>query len=138
MKITKTVDMYTQICSWDNLREAHRKAARGKRGKRAAAAFEYHLADHLLALEHELTAQTYQPGPYHCSVNKPYCSRRIARSAAGPLALRRTSVTIQRKHIFVSRSGGALAHGGLFRSCSAGFVRTPPGDADVPIRFEQE
>jgi len=35
--------MYTRICDWENLRLAHRKAARGKRGKHAAAAFEYNL-----------------------------------------------------------------------------------------------
>jgi len=39
--------MYAKICDWENLRLAHRKAARGKRGKRAAATFEYNLADHL-------------------------------------------------------------------------------------------
>ena len=38
-------EMYEQVCSWANLRLAHRKAARGKRGKPAAAGFEYRLAD---------------------------------------------------------------------------------------------
>ena len=58
-------DMYARVCSWSNLRLAHRKAARGKRGKRAAAAFEYNLADNLLELEGELRDKTYQPGAYH-------------------------------------------------------------------------
>ena len=58
-------EMYARICSWENLRLAHRKAARGKRGKQAAAAFEYNLADRLLELQYELTTKTYQPGPYH-------------------------------------------------------------------------
>jgi len=58
-------ELYEQICSWDNLRLAHQNAARGKRGKHAAAAFEYNLADNLLALQSELISQTYQPGPYH-------------------------------------------------------------------------
>ena len=57
--------MYTKICTWDNLRIAHRKAARGKRGKPAAASFEYNLADNLLALQEELSNLTYQPGAYH-------------------------------------------------------------------------
>jgi RNA-directed DNA polymerase len=57
--------MYARIYSWDNLRLAHREAARGKRGKPAAASFEYNLADRLLELQHELTTRTYQPGPYH-------------------------------------------------------------------------
>jgi RNA-directed DNA polymerase len=58
-------EMYARICSWENLRLAHRKAARGKRGKRAAAVFEYNLADRLLELRHELVTKTYHPGPYH-------------------------------------------------------------------------
>ncbi len=57
--------MYTKICSWENLRLAQQRAARGKRGKRAAAAFEYNLADQLLALQEELVSKTYRPGAYH-------------------------------------------------------------------------
>jgi retron-type reverse transcriptase len=57
--------MYEQLCRWDNLRRAHQKAARGKRGKPAAAAFEFKLADELLALQQELQTQSYRPGPYH-------------------------------------------------------------------------
>jgi retron-type reverse transcriptase len=57
--------MYEKICSWENLLIAHRKAASGKRGKSAAAAFEYSLADNLLALQHELESRTYLPGDYN-------------------------------------------------------------------------
>jgi len=57
--------LYNQIYDWENLRRAYQKAAKGKRGKPAAADFEYHLADNLLALQTELQAKTYQPGPYH-------------------------------------------------------------------------
>jgi hypothetical protein len=46
--------MYEKICSWENLLIAHRKASSGKRGKSAAAVFEYKLADNLLALQHDL------------------------------------------------------------------------------------
>ena len=56
--------MYTQLCSWDNLLLAYRKAAKGKRGHPNVAAFEYHLEDNLLALQRELREQTYQPGAY--------------------------------------------------------------------------
>jgi RNA-directed DNA polymerase len=55
---------YTALCTWDNLLLAWRKAARGKRGLNAAATFEHGLADRLLALQTELRAQTYRPGPY--------------------------------------------------------------------------
>ncbi len=58
-------EMYKKVYSWENLRQAHKKAARGKRGKRAAAGFEYNLTDHLLALQEELEAKTYRPGAYH-------------------------------------------------------------------------
>ena len=44
---------YSSVCRWDNLRLAYQYAARGKRGKTAAAAFEYRLADRLLELEDE-------------------------------------------------------------------------------------
>jgi retron-type reverse transcriptase len=57
--------MYENICSWGNLLIAHREAARGKRGRRAAADFEYNLADNLLALQQELMCRTYQPGAYN-------------------------------------------------------------------------
>jgi len=56
--------LYAQLCSWANLRLAHQKAARGKRGRAAAAAFEVRLADELLQLQTELTNQSYRPGPY--------------------------------------------------------------------------
>ena len=58
-------DLYDQLYSWPNLREAHRKASRGKRGKSPAATFEIRLADNLLELEQELRERTYQPGAYH-------------------------------------------------------------------------
>jgi hypothetical protein len=56
--------MYDVICSWDNLRLAYRNAARGKRGRGAAARFEYRLADNLLQLQEELVYRRYRPGPY--------------------------------------------------------------------------
>jgi retron-type reverse transcriptase len=56
--------MYTQLCSWDNLLLAYRKAAKGKRGHPNVAAFEYRLEDNLLDLQRELRDQTYQPGAY--------------------------------------------------------------------------
>ena len=55
---------YAQIYDWDNLYLAWRKAAAGKRGRVAAARFEYHLEDNLVTLQAELAAQTYRPGPY--------------------------------------------------------------------------
>jgi RNA-directed DNA polymerase len=53
------------VCDWDNLWRAAHAAALGKRRKRSAAEFEFHLADNLLALQRELETRSYQPGPYH-------------------------------------------------------------------------
>ncbi|MCP4536636.1 MAG: hypothetical protein GY832_05775 [Chloroflexi bacterium] len=58
-------ELYEQIHTWDNLRLAHGKAARGKRGREPAARFEYLLADNLLQLQEDLRQKTYQPGPYN-------------------------------------------------------------------------
>ncbi|MCP4357500.1 MAG: RNA-dependent DNA polymerase [Chloroflexi bacterium] len=57
--------VYQQITSWDNLRLAHKKAARGKRGKGPAARFEHRLEDNLVQLQAELERKSYQPGPYN-------------------------------------------------------------------------
>jgi retron-type reverse transcriptase len=57
--------LYAQVCDWDNLLLAHRKASKGKRGKEPAARFEYHLEDNLVALADELRTLTYRPGAYN-------------------------------------------------------------------------
>lgn len=56
--------MYAQLCTWDNLLLAYRKASKGKRGQPNVAAFEYRLEDNLLLLREELLGQSYRPGPY--------------------------------------------------------------------------
>lgn len=57
--------LYEQLCSWDNLYRAYRKAAKGKRGKPPAARFEYCLEDNLIRLQRELRTKTYRPGDYY-------------------------------------------------------------------------
>jgi hypothetical protein len=59
------VSMYRDLCAWDNLLLAFRRASKGKRGQPNVAAFEHHLEDHLLELRTELHSHTYQPGPYN-------------------------------------------------------------------------
>jgi RNA-directed DNA polymerase len=60
------------IIAWENLLEAYRKAARGKRGLDSAARFEHQLADHLLELQAALHSHRYQPGPYlHFYIHEP-------------------------------------------------------------------
>ena len=62
MKTYKNI--YPQICTYQNLYHAWRKAAKGKRQAPEVADFEYFLTDNLLQLETELQNQTYRPGPY--------------------------------------------------------------------------
>ena len=62
--MTHVSGAYADIYAWDNLYAAYRLAARGKRGRPAAAAFEYRLEDNLVRLGDELAAETYRPGPY--------------------------------------------------------------------------
>lgn len=64
--------LFPHVISWGNLWEAYHKAARGKRGKLAAAAYEYHIADRLLTLQTELKNGSYQPGAYrHFTIHEP-------------------------------------------------------------------
>lgn len=56
--------MFVELASWENLLLAARKAAKGKRGRAPAAAFEYRLEDNLYELQDELRTQTYRPGGY--------------------------------------------------------------------------
>ena len=58
-------NLYPQICSWDNVYRAWRKARKGKRGREPAATFEFNLEDNLVQLQRELETRTYTPGPYH-------------------------------------------------------------------------
>jgi len=57
-------NLYPQICAFDNLYWAYRDARKGKRDRVAVADFEFNMEHNLFALEDELRAQTYQPGPY--------------------------------------------------------------------------
>ena len=63
--VTQVSGHYADIYTWDNLYAAFRAAAAGKRGQPAVAGFEYRLEDNLLALQAELAAEMYRPGPYH-------------------------------------------------------------------------
>jgi hypothetical protein len=54
----------TAIVGWDNLWQACRLAARGKRREASAAEFEYQVADRLIVLQSELRTKAYHPGAY--------------------------------------------------------------------------
>ncbi len=75
--------MFEQVTSWENLLEAWRNAARGKRGQTAVAAFEHQAADKLLAIQSALRDGTWSPGPYvHFHIHEPK-TRRISAAPFG-------------------------------------------------------
>lgn len=57
--------LYPQIIAFENLYQAFRKAARGKRAKNDVADFEYDLEANLLRLRQELGEKSYVPGGYY-------------------------------------------------------------------------
>ena len=65
-------EAFRQIIAWENLLEAYRKAASGKRSLPSTARFEHQLADHLIELQEELQSQRYLPGGYvHFHIHEP-------------------------------------------------------------------
>lgn len=64
--------MFDALCDWGNLWQAAHLAARGKRRRASAAAFEHQVADRLIELQAELRARTYRPGAYcHFFIHEP-------------------------------------------------------------------
>ena len=71
---------YADIYAWDNLYLAFRRAAKGKRGRGPAAAFEFRLEDNLILLQDELASGSYQPGRYvNFTIHEP--KRRLISAA---------------------------------------------------------
>ncbi len=58
-------NLYGDLTNFANLYWAFRKAAKGKRGNAAVAAFEFDLEDHLIQIQEELISQSYKPGVYY-------------------------------------------------------------------------
>ena len=56
-------NLYPQVCDFDNIYLAWRRARRGKRGRPPAATFEFALEENLIRLQQELTHKTSTPGP---------------------------------------------------------------------------
>jgi RNA-directed DNA polymerase len=74
------MNLYAQVCDFENLYEAFRKARRGKRGRPPAADFEFNLEENLLRLGEELASKSYRPGPYvNFTIHEP--KRRLVSAA---------------------------------------------------------
>ena len=63
--MTTYTNLFEQICSFENLYLAYRKARKGKRGKASTASFEFNQEEELLCLRDELQAGEWRPGAYH-------------------------------------------------------------------------
>jgi len=63
-RVKRHGNLFGRICSFDNLVAAAYRARRGKRWRPDVAHFHYDLEPNLLALQAELRAKTYVPGPY--------------------------------------------------------------------------
>jgi len=61
-------NLYPQICAWENIELAYRRARKGKRARKPAAAFEFDRERNLTELQQELRQKSYHPGPYHSFV----------------------------------------------------------------------
>ena len=57
-------NLFGEVSSYENLREAFRLAMRGAGNSRAACRFFFHLEPELLELQRELRSGTYTPGRY--------------------------------------------------------------------------
>ena len=57
--------LYPHIIDFENLRQAFKRAARGKRRRPEVADFEFHLEENLASLQAELAGESYHPGRYY-------------------------------------------------------------------------
>ena len=65
-------ELFDAVTEWDNLWQAFAVAARGKRRKGSAAAFEQQVADRLVTVQDELRSKSYRPGAYrHFFIHEP-------------------------------------------------------------------
>ena len=58
-------ELYSQICSFENLWRAADQAQKGKRSQYSVSQFNFHRGREIFQLQEELMTQTYQPGKYH-------------------------------------------------------------------------
>lgn len=74
-------DLYSQICTYENLELAFNKAKKGKTLKTYVISFEKHLKDNLTELSNELLFHTYQPQPLKTFIIRDPKTRKISKSA---------------------------------------------------------
>jgi retron-type reverse transcriptase len=71
------MDLYTQLCSYENLELAFRKARKGKTLKLYVIEFEQKLDENLKQLQQELLSHTYRPKPLETFILRDPKTRKI-------------------------------------------------------------
>jgi RNA-directed DNA polymerase len=126
--------LYPQVCDFENLYLAYRKARKGKRGRAQPAAFERVQDDELLNLQNELQTFTYKPGAYHsfyihdpkkrlisaapfrdrvvhhalCRVTEPIWERRFIYDTYANRVLKGTHLALDRTQVYARKYAYAL------------------------------
>ena len=75
------MDLYAQLCSYENLELAFRKARKGKTLKLYVIEFEKNLDVNLIQLQQELLFHTYRPRPLETFILSDPKTRKISKSA---------------------------------------------------------
>ena len=57
-------NLYNKIITFENICEAYRKAALGRRYTYEVLSFRNNLEENLISIQEDLVTRTYQPGPY--------------------------------------------------------------------------
>lgn len=73
--------MYLDLCSYDNLKIAFKKARKGKTTKGYVLEFEQNIPENLLQLQTELLFHTYKPKPLRTFILRDPKTRKISKSA---------------------------------------------------------
>ncbi|MEK6809552.1 MAG: reverse transcriptase domain-containing protein [Nanoarchaeota archaeon] len=72
--------MYSQLCSYENLVLAYKKARKGKTLKPYVIEFDHKFKDNLLQLKIELLFHSYKPKPLHTFILRDPKTRKISKS----------------------------------------------------------
>lgn len=73
-------NIYEELCSYENLELAFKKARRGKTLKDYALRFEENLEENLLFLRDEILTKTYNPKPLQTFILRDPKTRKISKS----------------------------------------------------------
>ena len=75
------MDLYSQLCSYENIELAFKKARKGKTLKLYVVEFEEKLDENLKQLQQELLFHTYKPKPLKTFILQDPKTRKISKSA---------------------------------------------------------